>query len=274
MRRSATVHILANTDAVVPRHFPVEHLYGLTWNPDRLADELDAIDGVREAKRAGVDGMSPTASALLARVAPRAEIVDAGRIFTELWGIPDRDKVAGVERAAIVTRDGLGAMTAALVPGVTPRELRGVCGAQFAFHGTTTPAFEAVAAPLAEGSSSWLPPARALDEGERVVLRAGALRDGWEASVARTFVVGTPSVEQPVPAGWDHLVAMCVSGTTAGALRATGAVVNGVGRGVEPWPDDLVLAPGLLVAIELRDDASLRQDVYRVTSHTPAPVTA
>ncbi len=204
---------------------------------------------------------------------PAAEIVDAGRIFTELWGIPDRDKVAGVERAAIVTRDGLDAMIAALAPGVTPRELRGICGAQFAFHGTTTPAFEAVAAPLAEGSSSWLPPARALAEGERVVLRAGALRDGWEASVARTFVVGTPSVEQPVPGGWDDVVAMCVSGTTAGELRAAGAVVNGVGRGVEPWPDDLVLQPGLLVAVELRDGTSLRQDVYRVTNHTPSPVT-
>jgi hypothetical protein len=155
-------------------------------------------------------------------------------------------------------------MVDALCPGRTPRELRGVCAAAFASQGTTTPAYEAVAAPLDAGSSSWLPPERPFVEGERVVLRAGALRDGWEASVARTYVVGTPSVEQPSPAGWVDLVAACVPGATVGALRARGACVYGTGRGVEPWSDDLVLVPDLMVAIELRDDTSLRQDTLRI----------
>jgi Xaa-Pro dipeptidase len=273
VRRSTAVHVLANTDAVLPRGFPVERLYGVTWNPERLAAALGAIDGVREARRVGVDSMSPMASALLERVASAAEIVDAGPIFAELWGIPDRQKVAGVELAAIVARAGLDAMIAALQPGVSPRELRGVCAAQFAFLGATTSAFEAVAAPLDAGGSTWMPPERPFTDGERVVLRAGVLRDGWEASFARTYTVGTTAIEQPAPAGWNDLIAACTPGTTAGALRERGAVVHGAGRGVEPWPDALVFVPNLMAAIELRDDTSIRQDVVRITNATPHVVT-
>jgi Xaa-Pro dipeptidase len=273
VRRTAAVHVLANTDAVVPPGFPVDRLYGLTWNPDELLASLTAIDGVRDAQRVAVDGMTPLARALLTQAMPDAEIVDAGPLFSELWRVPDPEKIEGVGHAAIVAREGLGAMSAALVAGATPRELRGLCAAQFAFLGSTTPAFEAVAAPLAGGASSWLPSERAFVDGERVALRAGVLRYGWEASLARTYVIGTPAIEQPSPPGWDELVAACVPGTTAGALRARGAVVHGVGRGVEPWPDDLTLVADLMVAIELRDDELLRQDIVRVADTSPVLVT-
>ena len=273
VRHPAAVHVLSNTDAVLPRGFPVEHLYGVTWNPERLVTALAAIEGVYDAERVGVDGMSPMGGALLARAAPSAEIIDAGPLFAELWSIPDREKVAGVERAASVARGGLDAMVGALRPGVRPRDLRGVCAAQFAFLGATTPAFEAVAAPLGESSSTWLPTEREFVADEFVVFRAGVLRDGWEASLARTYVVGSPSVEQAAPRGWDELVAACAPRTTAGALRARGAVVHGAGRGVEPWPDDLELTPDLMLVLELRDATSLRQDILRVTHGPPAIVT-
>ncbi len=265
VRRTGEVHILSNTDSVVPPGFPVERLYGITWNPEKLIAALDAIDGVRDAKRVAVDAMSPMAKALLARVAPGAEVVDAGALFAELWWVPDPEKIAGVEQASIIAKAGLDAMAAALRPDVRPRDLRGACAAAFAARGVTTPAFEAVAAPLDASASTWLPPERPLMEGERVVLRAGALRDGWEASVARTYLVGTPSIEQPPPAAWNELVAVCVPGTTVASLREWGAVVHGTGRGVEPWPDDLVLAPDLMLALEVRDDTSLRQDTLLVT---------
>jgi Xaa-Pro dipeptidase len=264
VRRSAAVHLLANTDAVVPDGFPVARLYGVTWNPEKLIAALVAIDGVHDARRVGVDGMSPMANALLARVMPDAEFVDAGALFAQLWAVADPEKPAGVARAEEVAGFGLGKMVEALEPGATPRQLRGVCAEAFAKRGVTTPAFEAVAAPLDEGASTWLPTERAFVEGERVVLRAGALVDGWEASVARTYVVGTPSIETAAPAGWDDLVAACVPGTSVGSLRARGAAVHGVGRGVEPWPDDLVLVPGLTLALELRDDQSLRQDPIKL----------
>jgi Xaa-Pro dipeptidase len=271
--RTGAVHLLSNTDSVAPRGFPVENLYGITWNPEKLLAALGAIDGVRDARRVAVDGMTPMMSALLAGATPTAEVVDAGPLFAELWSIPDAEKNAGVERAATVAGFGLGAMVAALRPAATPGELRGVCAAAFASQGVTTPAFEAVAAPRDDSSSSWLPPDRAFVDGEPVGLRAGTLRYGWEASLARTYLVGAPSVEQPVPAGWDELVAACVAGATAGALRRRGAAVDGAGRGVEPWPDDVVLVPGLMASIEYRDDTSLRQDIVHVTAAAPVLVT-
>jgi hypothetical protein len=33
---------------------------------------------------------------------------------------------------------------------------------------------------------------------------------------------------------------------------------------VEPWPDDLVLVPGLLPALELRDRNTVHQDLIRI----------
>ncbi|HEV7524423.1 MAG TPA: M24 family metallopeptidase [Acidimicrobiia bacterium] len=265
VRASRAVHLLANTDAVVPRDFPVARLYGLTWNPERLLAALTAVDGVSTARRVGVDGMTPGGAALLARAMPHAELVDAGPLFADLWRTVDPEKTTGVGHAASFAGVGLESMAAALIPGVWPRELRGICAEAFAAFGVTTPAYEAVAAPIDAGGSTWLPPDRPLSEGERVVLRSGALRDGWEASIARTFVVGVPAVEQPAPDGWDALVAACIPGTTAGALRQRGAAVNGSGRGVEPWPDDLVLVPGLMASVELRDEANIRQDVLHIT---------
>ncbi len=260
------MHLLSNTDSVAPTGFPVENLYGITWNPEKLVAAIDAIDGVRDAKRVAVDGMSPMAAALLAQIAPDAEIVDAGALFAELWTIPDPEKPLGVAQAtavarAVPRRDG----RRAAARGAT----RAICAAEAAAAsaaaGVTTPAFEAVVAPLDPGSSTWLPPERTLLDTELVVLRAGVLRDGWEGSVARTYTVGSPPVERPAPAEWNAVVGACTAGATVGAIRARGAVVYGVGRGVEPWPDDLVLVPGLMVALEVRDDSSLRQDIVRVT---------
>ena len=269
VRRTGAVHVLANTDAVVPPGFPVDHLYGVTWNPEKLLASLVAIDGVRDARRVGVDGMTPLARALLERATPGCELVDAGRMFAELWGVPDPEKLAGVAHAASVAAAGLEAMVAALRPGARPCDLRGICAQELASWGAAPPAFEAVAAPFGPDASTWLPPEHAFTDGELAVLRAGALREGWEASVARTLRVGSPSVEQPAPAGWDALVGACVPGTTAGELRARGAVVAGAGRGTEPWPDDLVLVAGLVAAIEYRDESGLRQDVVRITDAAP-----
>ena len=73
----------------------------------------------------------------------------------------------------------------------------------------------------------------------------GALRDGWEASVARTLVVGSAArPNSRIRRGWDALFAACKPGTTVGASRARGAVLYGVGRGVEPWDDDVPLDGG------------------------------
>ncbi len=273
VRDGATVHVLANSDDAVPESFPVDRLFGITWNPEKLAAALAGIPGVSTARRVAVDGMSPGMRALLHSVAPRADLVDAAVVISEVWRHPSPERAAGVASASRVARDVLDTMAAALAPGARPRTLRGVAAQRSAALGVTTPAFEAVATPLDDHTSTWLPPERLLDEGEVVVLRAGVVRNGWEASAARTFVVGTPSVATDAPRGWDALVDAFRPGTAVAELRARDAVVFGLGHGVEPWDDDLVLAAGHTCSVQLDDVNALRQDVLLVTDGAPHVLT-
>ncbi len=273
VRATGAVHLLANTNAGF-EDFPRERLYPVTWNPERLFGALRAIPGLTEARTVGVDGMSPGMHALFGALLPDAELVDAAPILAELWRVSSPEKVVAVREAARVARHGLAAMATLLRDGVRARVLRGVCAARFASLGVTTPAFEAVAAPIDGGASTWLPPERLLGRGEHVTLRAGALRNGWEASLARTYVVGDPSVEEAPPEGWDELVFFCRPGTRVGQLRDLDAVVYGVGRGVEPWDDDVALEVGMVLAVELHRGTRLHQDVVHLTDDGAEVVTA
>ena len=273
VRSQHAVHLLANSDAGF-EGFPPDQLYPITWNPERLLASLRAIPGLTDARTVGVDGMTPGMHQLLQAVVPNARIVDAGPIIAELWALHSLEKVDAVHEAARLACNGLAAMAAFLREGVRPRVLRGVCAGRFASLGVTTPAFEAVAAPIDGGASTWLPPERLLASGESVALRAGALRDGWEASLARTYVVGEPSAEQPPPAGWDEGFALCRPGTYVGQLRDLEAVIYGVGRGVEPYDDNVQLRAGIVCALELHQGNRLHQDTLYVTDGAPTILTA
>jgi hypothetical protein len=113
-----------------------------------------------------------------------------------------------------------------------------------------------------------------LGAGEHVTLRAGALYHGWEASIARTYTVGTPAVELPPPAGWKELMAAVRTGATVGELRTRDAVVYGVGRGVEPYGDDLSLDAGQSVSNERSRSFTVQQDVLQLTEHGTVSLTA
>ncbi len=274
VRESGEVHLLATSDDGLPDDFPRDRLYPLTWNPETLAGSLRAIPGLAGARVIGVDGMSVGMHTLLEVVAPASQLVDAGPVLAELWRLDVGDKVDGVHEAARVACNGLAAMAAFLHDGVRARVLRGVCAERFAALGVTTPAFEAVAAPIDGGASTWLPPERLLADGETVALRAGALRKGWEASLARTYVVGSPSEEQPPPFGWSDAFDLCRPGTRVGQLRDLEAVIYGVGRGVEPYDDDAVLEPGMVIALELHQGRRLHQEVLHITDGAPVVLTA
>src|SRR6185503_17345973 len=189
-----------------------------------------------------------------------------GSIFSEMWRIRSPEKIGAVHEAARIACNGLAAMAAFLRDGVRARVLRGVCAERFASLGVTTPAFEAVAAPIDGGASTWLPPERLLGAGESVALRAGALRDGWEGSLVRTYIVGEPSEEQSPPVGWDEALALCRPDTHVGRLRDLEAVIYGVGRGVEPYDDNVQLRAGMVCALELHQGNRLHQETLQVTA--------
>jgi len=274
IRATGEVHVLANSDDAVPAAVPDDALYGITWNPEKLLGALVAIEGFTSARVVGVDGMTPAMYALLTAAIPDLALVDAATVLQKVWSLPSAARLDGVRATAAVTTTGLAAMAGALRPNVWPRTLRGACARAFAMAGVTTPAFEGVAAPIEGNLSTWLSPERMLIEGERVVLRAGALRDGWEAPVARTYEVHTPApIAQPPPAAWAATLDQFRPGMRAGELRARGAIVYGVGRGVEPWDDDFTLFAGATCVLELADARSVHQDVVHVRDGGPELLT-
>ena len=274
VRAIGEVHILANSDDAVPAGIPGDCLFGITWNAEKLLGSLVAIEGLTSARVVGVDGMTPAMYALLTQAIPDVALVDAARVLQPVWSQPSAARVEGVRAAAAVSTTGLAAMAGALRPDVWPRSLRGACARAFAMAGVTTPAFEGVAAPIDGSLSTWLAPERILTEGELVVLRAGALRDGWEAPVARTYEVRAPvPVVQPPPTAWAAALQQFRPGVRVGELRARGAIVYGVGRGVEPWDDDFTLFAGATCVLELADERSVHQDVVHVRDDAPEILT-
>jgi len=274
VRDRAAVHVLANSDDAVPEGFPADRLYGITWNPEKLLAALAAIPGLSQAGRVAVDGMTPMMHTLLSAVVAGVELVDAAPLFAALWAVPDAERVDGVRAAADVARAGLAAMAGAVRPGVHPHTLRGICAEVLASFGVTTPAFEAVVAPLDTNVSKWLSPERILAAHEPVVMRTGALRDGWEASVSRTYRLAGDSVtEQPPPEQWHSILARCHAGSTAGDLRARGAVVYGVGRGLESWDDDFTLVAGTTCSLEVSCPGVVHQDVVLIGAQSAEVLT-
>jgi hypothetical protein len=163
-----------------------------------------------------------------------------------------------------VAQAAIDEMAAKLRADTPIREVRGACAHAFARFGVTTPAFEAVVAPL-NPVSTWLSPERRIGDGEVVVVRAGALRDGWEGSLARTYVVhhnGANEVGPPVD--WPEVLDECHAGTSVGRLQARGARVHGVGRGIEPLAPEDLLGAGGAYAIEMSDPTGVRQDILFV----------
>jgi hypothetical protein len=234
---TGATYVLANSHDAAP---PDAHLYGVTWNPEVLRANLAAIPGLADAKVIAVDGMGPAMFTLLRRVAPRARFVAAE--------VPYR--ADGVEAACELAQHALDAMAAKLTTGAPTTEVRAEFFRGIASSGVTTPAFEPMVEPMGDGT--------------RAVLRAGVIRDGYEGSLARTYVVASGAVVDP--ADWDRVERACVAGTSAGALRAMGAIVYRAGYGVLPMRDDDTLHVGDAIGIELADDNAVRHDVVRVTA--------
>jgi Xaa-Pro dipeptidase len=250
---------------VVVRSAEAAHVPPIMWNPARLAELLRSLPGFAAATTIGVDGMTPAARQLLGSVVSDAAFVDATPMLRNLLRVKLPEEIDALRAAADVAVAAFAETRRGLEDGVTSARLRGRFIQAAAAHGVTTPAFEAVATP--HGPSSWWSPEGALPVGaEPIVVRGGVLREGWEATLARTY----RGPDELVPAQWNAVIGACCAGARVGDLFIT----HGVGRGVEPLEDDVVLEPGMVVAVELDADGAIRQDVVLVTGTGPEILTA
>jgi Xaa-Pro dipeptidase len=266
------VHLLSGSDDGIPSDIPFEHLYAITWSPANLMARLAAVPGLAAARRVGVDGLGPLMESLLTDTFPGAELVDGQSVMVTARRHKLPAEVELIGRAVAVASDALDAAIALARPGVRERELLGRFEQRMCELGTTVPAFEGT-------FGHAFPSDRVLAAGDRVVLDAGVLLDGYEGGLARTIVCGD-GLPGTTPA--DDVLARLLSAVTPGATGAdlwaawdaTGVarpavpVVHGVGLGFEPpviGDDDDVLDPGMTLSLRVEADGWVRRDQVIVT---------
>jgi Xaa-Pro aminopeptidase len=275
---SGTVHLLSTWDEGVPPEVGRENLFGLTWNPARLAGWLASIPGLRG--RIGTDGLTPTFAELLPPgllSAGLLPVVEGRAALSEARTIKTPDEVACMARATVVATAGLTSLTEALVPGMTERELAGVFAERVAGLGVPVLASDSVACATEQQGTvrlRHLATDRPVQRGQLVALTPGVLFAGYEGGLGRTFVAGEPAdvtaqhreLADRCRAGVEAVSAACRAGRTAGDLQraweTTGEplppvpLAYGVGLGVEaPIVDggqgaDVVLQAGSVLAVQ------------------------
>jgi len=255
MAGSGRVHLLSTWDDGVPEEIGHDQLFGLSWNPARIAANLAAIPGLASATRIGTDGWSPGAGSLITSVTPAAEVADAGPVLAAARGTKTVDELACLRTAAAAAEAGMAALVEALRPGITEGQLMGVHAAALARLGLPTPPIEAAACltPVPGGGPGRLRRLvsdRPAEAGQMVVLTAGALYAGYEATLSRTWLVGAGGGGRSGDAGGPIGAGPVASGAqmeTAGRARSLRDARVGACR---TGPVPALLGPGERVGSE------------------------
>jgi Xaa-Pro dipeptidase len=253
VKKTQRVHLLSTWDEGVPPEIGYDDLYRLSWNPANLAADLAKIPGLREARRVGTDGLTPTFAELISLLVTPAELVDAAPVMAGARRTKTPDEITCLDVASAIAEAALSALEDALSPGITERELLGIYDERIASLGAPMPPSESVCfATPARGPVRFrhLASDRPIGDGELVVLAPGALYAGYESGLARTRVAGhagpqgTPDLASRCARGMDALIGACRPGNTGADLYRAwenagnsdpGVVLaHGLGLGAEP----------------------------------------
>jgi Xaa-Pro aminopeptidase len=272
VRDTGAVHLLSISDDGIPADIPPQRFFPISWNPMNILGAVTAIPGVAGARRVGVDGLTPLFEQLIHGMMPEAELIDGEALLREVRQAKTDEDVDGIRAAVRIAEGAFRAVADAIAPGVTEQQLKGIFEEAMTRQGARTPSFEGtfcVAEPGCPPRS--LVSDRAVRAGDLVHVRAGALLDGWEGTIARTCACEGDGPE--VPAAHATTIALAVDGATVGDLRATGATVEGVGIGHEELADGERLEPGIVLYIERWVDPMLVGDTVLVGEDSPEVLT-
>jgi Xaa-Pro aminopeptidase len=223
---------------------------------------LAAIPELADARRIGVDNLTPFMEAQLSATFPNAELADGQTPMLAARRQKLPAEVDAIRRACILARTALDDVRAELRPGVRERDLLARFEQRMCELGTTTPAFEGTFGHTFPGD-------RVLEAGDRIVLDAGVLVDGYEGGLARTAVCGAAQPDSPA----DERMA-----TLRRALRPDSATeglrdVFSIGLGVEaPLGADDVLVAGMTLSVRAEADGWVRRDIVLVSDDGAEPL--
>jgi Xaa-Pro dipeptidase len=285
VRSTGEVHLSAIHADGVPAEISHDQLFAFSWNPATFAQSLREIDGVSDARRVAVDGMSPSFASLLPQLLPDAQWSDGEQFMRELRSAKTPDEIACTRLAIAISESAFQQVAAAIRPGASERELAGRFVEALATRGTTIPSMQGMfcATPLT-GTKNGTPPLRqistdrALRAGELVAIDAGALYAGYEGGVGRTWPCGDTHTraQRELLKRWrgvmDALVDACRVGEPASVLRQAHlasreplppcSILQGLGLGVEPPFAGAPIDPVLESQWELRSQSVLSLQSY------------
>ena len=242
------VHALSSWEAGIEPPMSIDDLYPLTWNPRIMAASMAAIDGLSEARRIGVDELTPSFRRAAANFAPRAEVVPADDLMADVRRHKLPGEIEAIARACAAAWVGVDAALDAP-----------------AHSDPATAAIEVLAGRGVTVPSSGV---RAERRGAGLAIDVGIICDLYEGGIGGAFV-GSQR------AGSTALVDACSVGATHAELAAAATsgdwLVRGLGMGFE-YP---VLGPqvGSGERLDARTVLSVsdgdRRDVVHVTATGP-----
>lgn len=217
VRATGAVHLLSTWDEGIPDDIPRDHLYGISFNPARLLQVLQGIDGASTARTVATDALTPGAAQMLPEAFPVAELVDGEQLLQRARSVKTPLEVEAIRRAVGIAERSLAAALAALEPGVTERHLTGVFMEAMAAAGVTTPSTQDVAR-IMPRDGSWRAARRDVPvaAGDLVAFDAGVVAGGYVGGLGRTATVGAGPRPRDLSARcealWDRLVQACRPG--------------------------------------------------------------
>lgn len=244
-------HVLSSWDAGLPSTMTFEDLYPITWNPAVMGEAMAAIPGLAEAKRIGVDEVSPSFARGAARFAPDAEIVTADDLMADVRRHKLPAEIECIRAACAVAWAGVDAVLSDTGDD-DPVRLTGVAVQAMADAGTSIPASEPIVRRTADATE----------------IDLGILLEGYEGGVGGRFIAGeraaAPALVSACRAGAGH--ADLAAAAASGAWR-----IRGLGMGYErPVIDaDLGRAEVLDAGMVLSVGDGAHRDVVAVTDGEP-----
>ena len=223
------VHLLTFSASFegIPEERQPEDMYPLSWIPLTVIERFRGTPGVAEARRVGVDGLTPLFEGLLPQAFADAEIVPAESVMRGLRRIKLPDELTCIRTAAAIAESAIYEAARRVAPGVEEKALLGVYLRRMCELGTSQFAQQGTFTGIgSDGKLRWFTGDGALDEGIPVALAGGALFAGYEGSLARTWWSGrqlSPTAADREPAErwrdlFDRLFELCVVGTTGADL--------------------------------------------------------
>jgi Xaa-Pro dipeptidase len=181
-------------DSAKPRRTPRPAQFDIVRSLGHLRDVISER-GLGDS-RVGLElGFIPVADFAAFSAVP-VTWVDCTRVVERLRAIKSEAEIAKLRHAAEFSRDGVAALTKAIVPGMTASEMSAIWrdATLSAAAGRGLPAPQSTWSYIAIGGDGFAPGGPAT-QGDIIKIDVGAVIDGYSSDGARTAVLGQPSAE-------------------------------------------------------------------------------